>query len=111
MPSTRGSITTAPAFGSGGGLLQKLNRDTLKFAFKCSSATIDGVERDVFKQPITDSGKRSKAGRLKLVRTEEGYRTVPEQAPGEDELIEVFRDGEVLVDWNFTQIRKRAELP
>ena len=30
------------SFGSGGGLLQKLNRDTLKFAFKCSSVTIDG---------------------------------------------------------------------
>src|SRR5262249_21950337 len=28
------------AFGSGGGLLQKINRDTLQFAFKCSSATI-----------------------------------------------------------------------
>lgn len=27
--------------GCGGGLLQKLNRDTLKFAFKCSFAVID----------------------------------------------------------------------
>ena len=37
------------AFGSGGGLLQKLNRDTQKCAFKCSSITVGGQDRDVFK--------------------------------------------------------------
>jgi nicotinic acid phosphoribosyltransferase len=36
-------------FGSGGALLQKLNRDTLKCAYKCSMAEIDGREVDVFK--------------------------------------------------------------
>src|SRR4029078_11533093 len=88
-------------FGSGGGLLKKLNRDTLKFAFKCSSATVDGAERDVFKEPITDNGKRSKAGRMKLVRTVGGYATVPTHANGEDHLVDVFRDGVVLCDWSF----------
>ena len=29
-------------FGSGGALLQKLNRDTLKCAYKCSFAVVDG---------------------------------------------------------------------
>ena len=91
------------AFGSGGGLLQKLNRDTLKFAFKCSSATIHGAERDVFKQPITDTGKRSKAGRLKLVRDRDGYRTVAHDAAGEDQLVEVFRDGRIWCDWTFSR--------
>jgi nicotinamide phosphoribosyltransferase len=51
------------AFGSGGGLLQKLNRDTCKYAFKCSSATVRGSERDVFKQPATTTARaRRKAG-------------------------------------------------
>ena len=45
------------AFGSGGGLLQKLNRDTQKCAFKCAMAVVDGEEREVFKDPITDPGK------------------------------------------------------
>jgi len=54
------------AFGSGGALLQKLNRDTFKCAFKCSEITIEGVKRDVFKDPITDKGKASKKGRLTL---------------------------------------------
>ena len=32
------------AFGSGGALLQKLNRDTQKCAFKCSSCIVNGKE-------------------------------------------------------------------
>jgi nicotinamide phosphoribosyltransferase len=40
------------AFGMGGALLQKVDRDTQKFAFKCSSITINGEEVDVRKNPI-----------------------------------------------------------
>merc|ERR1711971_1345079 len=58
-------------FGSGGALLQKVNRDTFKCAFKCSEITIGGQSREVFKDPITDSGKASKKGRLTLMRTED----------------------------------------
>ena len=32
------------SFGSGGALLQKLDRDTQKCAYKCSRALINGVE-------------------------------------------------------------------
>src|SRR5262249_31645086 len=39
-------------FGMGGALLQQLNRDTQKFAFKCSNVTIDGEDHDVFKDPV-----------------------------------------------------------
>lgn len=98
------------AFGSGGGLLQKLNRDTQKFAFKCSSATVAGVERDVFKQPVTDAGKKSKAGRLKLVKQGEGLFTVPASDPRDDQLQVVFRNGELLIDQPLSDIRKRAGL-
>lgn len=99
------------AFGSGGGLLQKLNRDTQKFAFKCSSITVNGAERDVFKQPVTDSGKRSKAGRMKLVcRSDDPARfeTVPLHDPRPDQLQCVFRNGELLVDQTFAEVRERA---
>ena len=54
------------AFGMGGALLQQLDRDTQKFAMKCSSAKINGVWVDVQKDPITDAGKKSKAGRVTL---------------------------------------------
>jgi nicotinamide phosphoribosyltransferase len=97
-------------FGSGGGLLQKLNRDTLKFAFKCSSVTVRGHERDVYKQPITDDGKRSKAGRLKLIREGNRLVTAPAGAPGDDLLQEVFRDGRLCRRQNLDDIRSRADV-
>lgn len=108
------------AFGSGGGLLQKLNRDTLKFAFKCASIRVHGEERDVYKDPVTDHGKVSKAGRMKLVRRDGGYITLMQRAeagksdPGfaeaKDELVEVFRDGVVTRDWMFDEVRVRATI-
>lgn len=100
------------SFGSGGGLLQKLNRDTQKFAFKCSSVTVGDEEREVFKQPVTDRGKQSKAGRLKLVHEGSaegnGFTTVAAADPRPDQLQVVFRNGEVKVDHNFAQIRSAA---
>lgn len=100
------------AFGSGGGLLQKLDRDTQKFAIKCSEAEVDGKSRDVIKDPVTDPGKKSKAGRLALVCEDGVYRTVREEEAERlgltNELVTVFKDGEVLVDYTFADIRARA---
>eukprot|EP00736_Rhodelphis_marinus_P005307 Rmarinus@m.26798 len=101
-------------FGSGGGLLQKFNRDTLKCAFKCSFAVVDGKERAVFKNPITDPGKASKQGRLVLLRDAEaagGWRT-KQNAPSEenDVMVEVFLDGELKKDWTFDEVRARARV-
>jgi len=96
------------SFGSGGGLLQKMNRDTQRFAFKCSSVTVDGLERDVFKQPATDLSKQSKAGRLKLVVNNNTYVTVPQSDPRPDLLRPVFRDGVVLEEQGLGAIRNLA---
>merc|ERR1712166_75897 len=99
------------AFGSGGALLQKLHRDTQKFAFKCSYALVDGVGRDVVKDPITDPGKKSKMGRLTLEKGLWGQLTTVTEGkgdPAKDALVEVFRDGEVLVSHTLAQVRERA---
>src|SRR5690606_39533049 len=64
----RGYSTDNLTFGMGGGLLQRLNRDTQKFALKCSATRVNGVWRDVYKEPVTDPGKVSKRGRLTLLR-------------------------------------------
>ena len=92
-------------FGSGGGLLQDCNRDTLRFAMKCASVTIDGEERDVYKNPLTDPGKASKRGRQKLILTSQGYRTVGQLEFGHDLLRSVFADGYVLLHQRFEDIR------
>ena len=99
------------AFGSGGGLLQKLNRDTQRFAFKCSSIIVGDREREVFKRPITDGGKKSKAGRLKLIRDSHGrLQTVRESdAPESPSLLQiVFENGRVIQADQFDAIRVRA---
>jgi nicotinamide phosphoribosyltransferase len=73
----KGFSTSNIAFGIGGALLQKIDRDTMKFAYKCSAIVRDGKLVDVYKEPITDSGKSSKKGRLDLVKDENGeYKTV-----------------------------------
>jgi nicotinamide phosphoribosyltransferase len=75
----RGLSADNIAFGMGGGLLQQVNRDTLKFAMKCSYAKINGQDVEVFKDPATDPGKRSKSGKLRLIKDEYGkYVTVKE---------------------------------
>jgi nicotinamide phosphoribosyltransferase len=101
------------AFGMGGALLQQLNRDTQKFAFKCSAAQINEKWQPVFKDPITDPGKNSKHGRLALVEAEPGeFHTLENvQSPelnNEDRLVTVFENGEILVDDDLDSIRERA---
>jgi nicotinamide phosphoribosyltransferase len=99
------------AFGMGGGLLQQLNRDTLRFAMKCSAVQVQGVWRDVYKAPVTDKGKYSKKGLLKLIKHPDGrYETVNADAHSTlmDELVEVFRDGRIVRSINFEEVRQRS---
>ncbi len=108
------------AFGSGGGLLQDCNRDTLNFAFKCSSATVKGEDRPVFKQPVGASWKKSKKGKLALVNdpvfeTVHGstWATVSynEAAKfGGDKLVPVFRNGHLLAEYSLDEIRTNSAL-
>ncbi len=100
------------AFGMGGALLQQLNRDTQKFAFKCSAARIDGKWRPVYKDPVTDSGKHSKRGHLALIEPEPGeFQTIENVDPEshtEDRLVTVFENGKVLVNDDLASIRGRV---
>lgn len=107
----RGLSADNVAFGMGGELLQKVNRDTQRFAMKASSVCINGAWRDVFKDPATDPGKRSKRGRLAVVRNEAGVpETVREDELGDREnlLRVVFRNGDLIIDDSLAAIRARA---
>jgi nicotinamide phosphoribosyltransferase len=101
------------AFGMGGGLLQKVNRDTQSFAFKCSSVVVNGKQKDVFKQPKSDPAKNSKRGRLALVKGVDGKLITMNEAfttfsNSRDELVTVFERGEVTRLYTLDEIRKRA---
>jgi nicotinamide phosphoribosyltransferase len=101
------------AYGMGGALLQKLDRDTQKFAMKCSEVTRDGVNIPVFKSPITDPGKASKKGRQDLVRRNGRYETLQNlDAPAPDSLLNlVYENGKHFNRDNLANIRQRAEAP
>jgi nicotinamide phosphoribosyltransferase len=96
-------------FGMGGGLLQKVNRDTQRFAFKSSAQKRSGVWYDVCKSPL-DSSKASKRGRLRLVNIGGEYRTL---VANDDELgllKTVFLNGEVMNKIDLDTVRENAKL-
>lgn len=100
------------SFGMGGALLQKVDRDTQRFAYKASAGLIDGAYRGIYKDPVTDPGKRSKDGVLDLVQeggrmVTRAYRTFDTDFPG-SLLRTVYRDGELLVRDTLDVIRGRG---
>jgi nicotinamide phosphoribosyltransferase len=102
-------------FGSGGSLLQKVNRDTFKFAQKASEVRLeDGTRMPIFKDPITDPGKRSRAGAVLTLRSKvTGEILVATDTPTVDSEFEVlmrpvWKNGILLVDESLSTIRSRC---
>ncbi|OSO93017.1 nicotinate phosphoribosyltransferase [Cylindrospermopsis raciborskii CENA303] len=98
------------AFGMGGALLQKVHRDTQKFAMKCSEITVAGQARGIYKDPITDPGKTSKKGRLALIKNETGYQTVSQGPKVVNCLQTVYENGQLVRDQSLEDIRQQANL-
>lgn len=105
------------AFGMGGALLQQLDRDTQRFAMKCSSVHVKGEWLDVQKDPITDPGKKSKAGRVTLWQSgSEWISAIDEPIGWKDRAVgpfvemleEVYRDGRLVKEITFEQVRANA---
>lgn len=94
-------------FGMGGGLHTAVNRDTQRNAFKCSAQLRNGQWHDIFKNPL-DSSKKSKTGRFKLIDVDNSFRTIPIDGDGDDCLLSVFKNGELLINDKFENIKQRA---
>lgn len=104
------------AFGQGGALLQQVNRDTLKFAMKCSAVGIrqeDGTLewRDVFKDPVTDKGKSSLKGRVTLYKKSNGKFYTDVIGLDDSELKTVFENGELKNEITLDEIRANTQIP
>lgn len=90
-------------FGMGGGLLQGINRDTLRFACKANACTVNNAIRDISKSTV---GKSSKAG-IQIV-LDNPIRNVPAKVATKDELREnilqvVYFNGELKIDQKFVR--------
>jgi nicotinamide phosphoribosyltransferase len=103
------------ALGVGSYTYQYVTRDTLAHALKCTYAVIDGEETFIFKDPKTDDGtKKSQKGKVVVVLEDnklkliDGLNDEQEKAVVENQLVEVFKDGKLLVDYTIAEIRETA---
>ncbi|WP_201528800.1 nicotinate phosphoribosyltransferase [Psychrobacter frigidicola] len=107
-----GFSTDNITFGMGGGLLQQVNRDTMSWAMKASAISINGTWKDIYKDPVTSHSKRSKKGRLALIKDSSGQMQtvkVDDLDAGTDSLLrDVYIDGKLLVEDSLTTIRERT---
>jgi nicotinamide phosphoribosyltransferase len=94
-------------FGQGGALLQQVDRDTQKFAMKCSAIRVNGEWRHVFKDPVTDPGKSSKKGRVTLYKEHGRYYSGVEDWPT-PVLETVFENGKIVKEYTFEEVRKNS---
>lgn len=105
-----GFSSTNVGFGMGGGLLQKCDRDTQRFAFKASEVQIDGVRIPIGKEPKTDLTKSSKKGHLDVKQTSAyDFQTVYGEEVWNSAMREVFLNGEVKATYTLIDIRTRAD--
>ena len=101
------------AFGSGGGLLQQFDRDSQRFAIKCSYSERDGKAYEIFKRPATDPTKNSKRGRLGVMPNMDGELiTVSEAEAGQLNMLrDVFYSGLRMNLMTLEEVRSNAALP
>lgn len=98
-------------FGMGGGLLQKVHRDTERFAVKASAQCVDGKWGNLVKDPL-DQSKKSLSGRMQVVDICGYPQIVPENQweahHSSVRLHPVFENGVILRKQTFADIRAKA---
>lgn len=107
----KGFASTNMVFGIGSYTYQHVTRDTYGFAMKATSVVVDGQQRPIFKQPVTDDGtKFSAVGKLAVVNDERGLSVINNATPEQEaasELKPVWRDGRLVYGQSFEGIRDR----
>ena len=110
----KGFASTNVVYGIGSYTYQYITRDTMGFAMKATSVTINGVETPIFKDPITDDGtKKSAMGRVSVhINNDNGSMFFIDKECDEvpvnisDDLLEpVFENGVLLREQTLEEIR------
>lgn len=100
-------------FGVGSFTYQCNTRDTFGFAVKATNSIINEQEVAIYKDPKTDSKKKSAKGRLSVLEIEGEFKLYDEVSKTaemeDDNLLKVFyRDGEFLSRVTLDEIRTRS---
>ncbi|MEG1311994.1 MAG: nicotinate phosphoribosyltransferase [Romboutsia sp.] len=90
-----------------GGILRNHTRDTLGAAFKATCVKRKGGDWiPIMKDPVTDKKKKSYCGFIEVIKDNGIYKTVSPQI-GTDELVTVFKDGELIKDYTWKEVKDR----
>ena len=107
----QGFASSNLVIGVGGILLQNHSRDEFGFALKATRIKkADGTTMEIFKDPVTDSSKKSKCGLVGLFRYPDSddlytmdHLTEEEEKYGV--LRPVFLNGKILQEWSYNQVK------
>lgn len=99
----KGFASSNVVFGVGSYTYQFNTRDSQGWAMKATYCEVNGVGREIFKQPKTDSGKTSARGLLKVTKEADNYvlydqQTKSLQSESNNLLRTVFINGEYLLE-------------
>lgn len=110
----KGFASNNLVFGIGSFTYNYLTRDTFGFAVKATWGQVNGVGRELFKDPITDSGvKKSAKGLLRIEESEDGFTLFDEQTAEQEQggaLKTVFENGKLQYECTLDQIRERLSI-
>ncbi len=106
----KGFAASNLVLGIGSFTYEYVTRDTFGFAMKATWGQVNGVSKDIYKNPKTDSGfKKSAKGLLAVYRNDEGKLYLKDQCTKEEEqgglLRTVFCDGKLIIDDTLANIR------
>ena len=113
----KGFASNNIVFGIGSYTYQYNTRDTFGFAVKATAAQVNGVEKQLFKDPKTDDGtKRSQRGRVIVLKNpitgsieyKDGLNKKEQEFYTNIDLLEtIFENGKIIREESLSEIRKR----
>jgi nicotinamide phosphoribosyltransferase len=109
----KGFASTNVVLGIGSFTYQYNTRDTFGFAMKATYVEVNGVGREIFKDPITDDGTKKSATGLLSVHNHDGKYVLVDRCTWEGEEVSslqtIYEDGEFGVFSTLTEIRARLK--
>ncbi|MDE2422255.1 MAG: nicotinate phosphoribosyltransferase [Gammaproteobacteria bacterium] len=109
--TAKGFASSNIVFGIGSYTYNYLTRDTFGFAVKATWGQVNGEGRELFKDPITDSGvKKSAKGLLRVEQSADGFTLYDQQTAKEEQqgaLAVVFENGKLVKECTLDEIRAR----